>query len=339
MRKLSLEPVTLLLMSSRELAPGLVQNESELVAIWFLEWLHDYRQANPGLLPSPEDCVVHSGNEELRPMVEKHLDAALGMLEDRGLLRVTRTMGPVYSSASLALTSSGSQDVLGRRERRNDVGARRRACREALLRWIYQQDAEGTPAPNISGMPRSTYGYFTGTPFEQRDLDEASRYLREHGLIRGAGSWGGGIMRPHITAEGKQVIEQYSGSVVDYLNRNQNGGVVNQTNFYGSVSGQVAWGNRDVQQHMQQGMDVDALGVLLQALRDIAPILAIQDDDASELATLADQAATEAGKDEPDKSWIKGILDRMKNLVSKSEKAIGTLAIAAIEHYAGQIAG
>lgn len=121
-------------------------------------------------------------------------------------------------------------------ECRKDAGIRRGACRDAVLRWVYEQDANGG-STEITEIGNSPYGWFNGVLFTAADLVEAIRFLRERRLL------GGTDETPTFEPGGIECVEQYGG-VVDYLNRADGSGV--NVMIMGNSSGQLAVANRGV---------------------------------------------------------------------------------------------
>jgi hypothetical protein len=71
----------------------------------------------------------------------------------------------------------------------------------------YERKVSGVHPPVISDFPTSPAGGFYGHPYPERDVNDASRHLKDRGLLTGTRSFGGGIIRPSITTAGEALVE------------------------------------------------------------------------------------------------------------------------------------
>lgn len=290
-------------------------SELELVAGWLLDWGYAYSKAKPGLVPSVAEMMTDIGVEDFVPMVEPHVEVAVAALEQAGLLNDSaRTFDSDGMGLPVWPTAAGRREAASRIERRNDNRARRNACRDAVLRWVYERDANGE-STEIADIARSPYGWFNGIPFSTADLAEAIRFLRERRLIVGTEEI------PTIEPAGTECIEQYGG-VVEYLNRG-NGAGVNVT-IMGNNSGQLAVANRDVAQSQTGTNDAEVLAIFANALREFGRL--VPQEQEPEYEDVATALEREAAKAEPNKSWVKALLDRAKGLLEGAPANLNNLA-------------
>ncbi|MEP7763050.1 hypothetical protein [Sanguibacter sp. 25GB23B1] len=245
----------------------------------------------------------------------------------------------VNSERSLAgfsgayITSAG-EDVVERVRRARDSAARRNgALRDGLLSWIYSQ---GIDRPTyLDRFLESEHNQFHGAPFQKRELQSASRWLREKGYIRGEGSNGAGIPRPQITAEGIEIVE-HDASVND-----SSRSVPHQTfntEIHGS-SGNFALGSRDVNQsNSVTSGAAEAVAQTLAAVRQVLDVLVAQGADRGELERELD--AAEATDVNADPGLVRDILTRIRGVfASGTAGAIGGALVAPIEQALAQLPG
>ncbi|MGC1211997.1 MAG: hypothetical protein WA890_12120 [Micromonospora sp.] len=290
-------------------------SELELVAGWLLDWGYAYSKDKPGLIPSVAEMMTDVGVEEFVPLVEPHVAVAMDALEGAGLIKdPVMGYGSRGMSLSIWLTEAGRREAAARIERRKDNRARRVACRDAVLRWVYERDANGE-STEVAEIVNSPYGWFNGELFSAADLVEAVRFLRERGLL------GGTDETPTIEPAGTECIEQYGG-VVDYLNRGDGAGV--NVTIMGNNNGQLAVANRDVAQNQTNMNQVEALAIFAKALREFGQLLpAEQQPEYEEVAAALER---EAAKAEPNKGWVKSLIDRAKGLLEGAPQNLHNLA-------------
>lgn len=167
---------------------------SASVQLQILEYLYD----SPDRSPSSETLIGP-------------LDERLGHAQVQEAVSELAEAGAVSSFRSLAGHSGAILGVLGAdtvekvRRYRASQPERRNALRDAFLQWLGEQGTDRSPV--ITGFLRSSRNQFHGAPFDERELMQASEWLRDEGYISGAGTLQGGIPRPRITSKGVRTIE------------------------------------------------------------------------------------------------------------------------------------
>ena len=173
---------------------------------------------------------------------------------------VSRIPGVVAREAlPFMLTDAGRRAAALQRERRKDRLARTGQCRDAVLAWAYAHESAGRLG--VRAMAATPYGWSDADQFSVEELGHAVVYLSDADLTDG------GTGAFSLTAEGVACAEHYGG-LVEYLTRSDRAGL--SIVFTGNNNGQLAIGNRDVQQHLLQDNDAKVLGVYAQALREFA---------------------------------------------------------------------
>ncbi|MEW2539311.1 hypothetical protein [Micromonospora chalcea] len=287
----------------------------ELVAGWLIDWSYAYWLHHPGSVPSVIELVRRSDAQDRVPLIEPYADVVVDELAERGLLNEsTRLGGGSALARAVWLSEAGRREAVVRLDRRRDNLARRSACRDAVLRWVYERDANGE-STEIAEIATSPYGWFSGELYSAADLVEAVRFLRERRLL------GGIDEAPTIEPAGAECVEQYGG-VVEYLNRGDGAGV--NVTILGDNSGQLAVANRDVAQNQTNMNQVEALSIFAKALREFGQLLPTeQQPEYEEVATALER---EAGKAEPNKGWVKSLIDRAKGLLEGAPADLHNLA-------------
>lgn len=134
------------------------------------------------------------------------LAADLRDFERRGWLQLQEALA--FGGWSCALTTRGAELIDDLRRRRGDPVARRKAARDALLRWLYEQKVSGTEWPSLPNMRNSLLAYYYGEPFSAEEIDQAGAWLKTRGYIKGDGSaQTDGPVRPAVTAKGEDLVE------------------------------------------------------------------------------------------------------------------------------------
>lgn len=165
---------------------------------------------------------------------------------------------------------------------------RSRACRRALLMWIFDRDRDPDSAHQIQEAPESWY---YGRQFTEDELTEAGRDLLRRNYITGSGTLQGPVLRPKLSPRGEQCVEYFDGDpTLMEAPRTENGPVTN--NYQSAVYG----GNVNLNQggtNVTQTITIPAGDeqALYAALRDTA---GISEDDIADLAQAIQQDRDDA---------------------------------------------
>jgi hypothetical protein len=127
--------------------------------------------------------------------------AELRNLQDKGWVE------PQRNPHKWILTPAGIDFIENIRRLRGDPIGRRKAARDAVLRWLYASKVGGVASPDISNLATSPYRMFYGHAFTEHETTDATAWLKEEGYLNGKGAWGGVIARPGITTKGERLVE------------------------------------------------------------------------------------------------------------------------------------
>lgn len=275
----------------------------ETAAACILDWL-SVKPDNLSTFVTLKDLSAGREDHPLLPSIRENAAVAINSLAADDLVHGLDSWG-APEEISFMLTDAGRRAAALQTEQRRNRLARTVASRDAVLAWAYSQ---GTGALlDMRGMAATPYGWFRGDQLSVEVLSEAVEHLAHADLIAG---------EPRafaLTAEGVKCVEQYGG-VVEYQKRSEAAGV--SVVFTGDNNGQLAIGNRDVQQNLSQDNDAKVLGVYAKALREFAALLAT--DQREELVEVASSLEREAGKNQPDQGWVRSLIDRAKGVLGRT---------------------
>ncbi|TNM69149.1 hypothetical protein FHN55_05030 [Streptomyces sp. NP160] len=308
---------------------GYPLSESWLQRLTILDWLYDQAEGKPMV-----DVRYGQLAEQEPSYGVETLAGYLTDFENRGWVRPLRVLG--FSGTSCSLTQRGIDFIDELRSRRGDIVGRRRAARDAVLRWLYDSNARGDSHPIISWIHQTGYGYYYGLGFSQQEIEDATRWLAEKGFLRGQGSWGGGIPRPSITAAGEDVVE--SKRSVNDVSPSLPGDDVPSPSTVTNYN--ITGGNINIADHSpgaQQSISISTetrqqvLGVA-QALDDARGILGLDSAQTQVAAQVSADLRAEASAPQPDRGRLRELLAKVSEVaVSGTGTAIGSAVVALAE--------
>ena len=165
---------------------------------------------------SDEDVPTLDSYAETLNETPEAVIAAARTLRYRGLLFAdSRLAGD--ATMAVQLTERGRALLAERRVRRENArSSRALACRDAFLDWCYAWTSSKGYVPDIDAFSSDVRSYFEGGPFGPAEIAQASKHLRDIGMITGPEVAGVGIVRPNITPRGRTVVEDYDSSITTY---------------------------------------------------------------------------------------------------------------------------
>jgi hypothetical protein len=283
--------------------------ETQVEVLLFMLQEHD-----PGASLPCSALAQHMGEG-----VSHRLFSFVEPLRSDGLVWYPQTIEEQAEPISLALTATGLDLAQRMKDISDTPAARRRACRNAFLRWVNaaRDMPQGTPhSVSISGTP---YATFYGSAFTDQEVADASRWLKDNNFITGPGTWQAGILRARLThkgeiyAEGELDVNQPERSPAGHHVMVSGHGNAVSLNSPGSV------------QSINVTVTDDHRKQLLQLADSIeqASTSLIGDDDDIDLPAQLREAA---GQDDP--SVVKRALARMQTvLIDEGSSALGSLIL------------
>ncbi|MFF2523540.1 hypothetical protein [Streptomyces liangshanensis] len=212
------------------------------------------------------------------------------------------------------------------------------ASRTALLKWLWRQKHQqgpGEPMPNVMDvLSDDGLSLDQGVRFTQGEIDRASAYLEQHGLIRGGGTVNqmAGPVLAEITAAGEDCVEGYNGDVGAYVRRGDNGLV---TFHIATNNGNIAANSTGVTQNSATPAGFDPAQVLavVSLIRQLTPALTPEAGEQQALLAQTSelQAATEAPV--PDRVAVRGITEEVLSTIRSLTHSpdVQRLALEAVE--------
>ncbi len=176
-----------------------------------LAWLADQAEKSPG-----KYRVSPFYDSEFAPgKGENFAFQDTKWLYDEGLLNCTWDGGGVISAE---LTSQGRDKVYQLEQLWGNKAERSWACRSAIVRWLYDNDAHDSEhARSIFWFETESKATYFGKPFGLPAVQQAVHRLAASGLIpTGTGEDSISVTRPYLTHDGLTCAEQFDSDVRQY---------------------------------------------------------------------------------------------------------------------------
>lgn len=292
-----------------------------------LDWIYD-ADTDPPQLTELSPLLAELPHEQ-----RQRLMVLFRSLDSEGLIRLHESMG--WEGSSCSIMPEGRQAVEELRQLRGDTLARRKAARDAFLRWLYGVKASGVHAAQLSRFSDSPFSTFYGHAFTDTEVTDAQQWLHDQGLISGQAAWGGQIPRPSITTLGETVAESGQ-SVNDWAIPTPAKDLGNTTNITiaDSPNAQVSHMSPGSIQQIEfgQGSRQKVLAVS-EALIQAVPVLGLDDLAAAQAREIAEQLQAVVVERDPDRGVLRQLLDQARTIaVSGTGSAVGNAVVALVEH-------
>ena len=241
---------------------------------------------------------------------------SLGLPGDAGSVGAYRAVGSPGIGSDLVRCLGSTGCPTARALRRE----RRAACRDALLEWLYEQPGQ---VPAVGPFLADTRAYFFGDRFTEDEANEALDHLGEVGLAKGiSAAWGGSLLRPEVTADGKICVERYDSNVGAWLARATPGPSVTILHSHGvniavnsPGANQTVTITTDARQQMLQTAD---------ALAATLPVLGLDPEEMERARDIADRLRAEARQEYAEPRGVRALLEDVRTIaVAGSGSAAG----------------
>lgn len=238
---------------------------------------------------------VEAFYDSLADQSANNWDAAhsdLKYLEKRGLIKLSVAMGGI--SAMHVGAAQGVRDLAEElRSTRADKRQRKTACRDAMVDWLYSQDAT-TAAENLvrnAMLDDPRHGLWWGEPFAAKDLDDAAAWLKRNGMVDGPTfEEEEGPARLYLIDGGVTCVEDFGGDTGAYMDAQRRDPKSGPTLHIGTNSAPFMMAGDYAQQTQSIGASVADLRTLIASL---AEVVRSQVPEAADV-TVQEQAALEA---------------------------------------------
>jgi hypothetical protein len=295
----------------------------------YLELLYEFQDNNPGLAPSLTELLGYEPDERQGPLWIGTMRA----LRDDGLINLFESGG--LGGTSGVLTDDGRVAVESLRLRRNDRAERWKAALNAVLQWAYDQSTEGSPWLETGHVAGTDYALFEGIHLPESLLYRAAGQLNSDHLVevgRDGGEMGGPLMI-QINRRGRDCIEA-GGDVTEFVRGTSKPQATNVWNI-NTMSGNLAVDSTYITQSVTSnvGIDADQLKVLLQAMSEALPVLALADDQAAVVRRNVERAEEELQQSAPDPQIVRTLFQRALGGIGTATQSAVAFALTALAKY------
>jgi len=283
-----------------------------------LEWLFDQGSGQHHVNPFYED-------------VDRRMIVAFEDLEDLKWKDYARVQHSGGGENYAELTSEGRAAVERLREMRADLPARNRACRRAILRWLYSVRAFSSAGsgPEWEGFLADPGAAFCGESFDAGEVDANAAWLSRQGYIEGppVGELEGPAWA-YLTDKGVDCVENAEGDPQRYVSAAIGSRPRGDThvNIHGG-NFQIATGPGS-SQTMEIRIELQKIEGQLDNVVAFVELLGV--GDLSEIRALKDEALAELQGDSPSAEKAVTFGERVKALVGKSANLAATSAITTL---------
>jgi hypothetical protein len=197
------------------------------------------------------------------------------------------------------------------------IRQRKAACRDAMVDWLYAQDATSslTQPARDQMLDDPRWGTWLAEPFSADDLDAAAAWLHRQHLVDGMTvDECEGPVRFHLTDAGVACAEEFESDTARYVaaQRPAAGPAgANTVTIHGPASGVIV-GSQGITQHAGSAIqsataDVAALARFAETVAQALPVLALAPGDQQAAQTLTGEITRAASQPEPDHPRVRAL--------------------------------
>jgi hypothetical protein len=270
--------------------PGWTRDTSEILRIRLLEWAYERTGGRADDVGGLSDFLA---GDDADP---SWIEIAVDHLEDSDLIQVQRDFGGI-DRTSVSLTPAGVAQVRALRAGRTDVAARRRAVREALLSWLYDETMPGGSTADLHLFLGEVRSLYPGERVRFAEVSQAAQYLQDQDLCVCVDTAETGPLEAAISTEGQARIEDHGGNTSPLPSAA--GSSYDQRVFVNEAQN-VAAHSQHVTQHAVAPVDIDALLAAARATEQALPVLELSDTEHKELERLTAEVERLAAEPQPD---------------------------------------
>jgi microcompartment protein CcmL/EutN len=291
----------------------------DLYETCFVFWLAEFVTSSQ--IPDISDFLSDARPTELGGDPTTIMEGVAASVEEHGWVKLVRTLGGLPATGA-RLTSVGQVHVRRLRTQRADGAARRVACREALLCWLYnEQEVLGVKSPSLNGFAKDPRGWFVGQAFSEDEVDRAAKFLKEARLVSGIGALGKPLLRANLLPAGIECVRQCDGAVETFLNRQRQSTGGTTIHVQGDNNA-VAANSPQAQQTIvaiANQLDLEELRRFAQGVKEALPLLKdLTEEDQSQATELVDQINTELAADKPDRKRLARLGAALRDIVTNA---------------------
>jgi hypothetical protein len=280
-----------------------------------LDWLYDKVDDKPRIENLGAFYVDHSLPEGWGRLVVDNLT-------DRGLVQSLKGIG---GRLNVKLTASGIDFVQKIRAERNDPVRRSRELQQRMLRWLYSQEYSDSPPLDWTAFLASEGEQFWSAPFTLTELEREAGYLVDSNFIIGAkiDQAGSGMIKPRLTASGRDCVMDFGGGVSNYLNRHSSSGTTNNVTMTSST-GNIVVASENVVQNLKAGIDTRKLLEFAGFVHQVLPTLGLANHEQAGIASDATELYAAAEVVDPDRGRLKKLIEAVLGGLAKAVPSVVT---------------
>lgn len=217
----------------------------------------------------------------------------------------------------------------------NETITRQWAVRDAVLMWLYIKSAEGNRHPVLMPDSIAQTTNWSAAPLTRDEVDSASVWLRDQGLLNGDATWGGGVPRPSITAKGESFADK-GRSVRSLFDEPA---ATPSMNFFNSGTANFAVNSPGAQQSNTVTMnDIEKVRAVAETLEKAAVEEGVSAEAAAEAREIAAELRSQVEQDNPDQFSIKRSLMRaggalVTSFGTAAGAQLGPMALEAVQAF------
>jgi hypothetical protein len=218
----------------------------------------------------------------------------------------------------------------------NETITRQWAVRDAVLMWLYTKSAEGNRHPVLMPDAIAQTTGWSAEPLTREEVDNASVWLRDQGLLSGDAAWGGGVPRPAITAKGESFADK-GRSVRSMFD--EPAAATPSMNFFNSGTANFAVNSPGAEQSNTVTVnEMEKVREVVKALEKAAVDEGVSAEAAAEAREIAEELRSQVEQDNPDRFSVKRGLLRAAGAMATSfgtsaGAQLGPMALEAVQAF------
>jgi hypothetical protein len=250
---------------------------------------------------------------------------------ERGWVNPHHTMGTPRGT----ITAAGIHTVQDLQAKRADPKVRAALLRAEMLRWLDGQEDEGVQPSSFQDFVDALTE--DSEKFSEREFRGAAEYLHRNELIAAVHveEFTDGWIHPRLTPEGREYVTDHGGDVAEFLRERRGGSSTTHHSTTVHVSDNngnlVIHGEKFTQNH-NAGINVEDLVTFAGGVRQLLPVLGVDQATQEELGDVAEDLHAEATAPAPDRSRLRQLVGRLLAGVNAAAETVAkTMLIAAGE--------
>lgn len=207
--------------------------------------------------------------------------------------------------------------------RRADPAQRARACRAGLLRWLYAQHVAQAHMSPVEDFGVSDTALWEGARFSPVEIEDASVYLSDKGLIEGTTvAERRSLTHAQITGDGIDCVTDWEGNMAEYLlDQRGYGPTYNGPYIHGDAPhANMAWHNGGTVTMNQNSQQVapgfeELAGAVAEILKQL-PCFGLAADDQQDAEEAANDVLAEVTQPQPEPRRVRKAVAALRGFLT-----------------------